>query len=104
MSGRRRSCCLIYPALANRDRHALHPCRFYKIRITGAESQSIHAAVPAQCLQSGEKLIAVMTAPGELAGMSYDLSGVGLPMCLATCDLIASSASHLHKDAIVPAP
>ncbi|CAL5221747.1 g3997 [Coccomyxa viridis] len=58
---------------------------FYKIRVTGAESQPIHAAVPARCLQPGEKLNAVMTASGEIAGISYDLSG-------AACDPSSSDA------------
>lgn len=104
MLGRHRSCCLVSPALADPVRHALYSCRFYKIRFTGAESQSIHAAVPARCLQSGEKLIAVMTASGELAGMSYDLSGVDLPMCFATPDLVSPSARHQQKQAIVRVP
>ncbi len=67
------------PALSScLTRHdSLYSCRFYKIRVTGAESQPIHAAVPARCLQPGEKLNAVMTASGEIAGISYDLSGVG---------------------------
>ena len=59
------------------DLYSSTKCRFYKIRITGAKNQPISAAVPARCLHSGEKLVAMMTASGELAGLSYDLSGVG---------------------------
>lgn len=69
--------------------HKGHICRFYRIRITGAESRPVQAFVPARCLQSGEKLLAVMTASGDLVGLSYDLSEVQSCSCMPAHTFLA---------------
>ena len=65
--------------------------RYYKVRVSGADSRPIQASLPAKCLEKGEKLVAVTSLSGDLTALSYDLSQV----CLHAISQALQSCSHM---------
>ena len=65
--------------------------RYYKVRVSGADSQPIQASLPARCLEKGEKLVAVTSVAGDLTALSYDLSQV----CLHAISQALQSCPHM---------